>query len=721
MYKIVNIIFLFSLLPIGVLKVFNYPSNIIDDESQSSATPSITPSIYEIQSYQEKLEVEESFSNGSRDENLKDQFNNEQTQTNLGRYSENSILVKFKPNASQNEIMAFTQNKDFTYIDHFPNVNITIYEVPPGKVDNIVYELNQSEKVEYAEPNYPASAFDILPNDQYYSLQYAYNNINAPLAWELTVGADDIIIAVLDTGVDLDHTDLSSKILPGFDFVNNDFDPDDDHGHGTHVSGIAAADTNNSIGIAGVSWGAKILPIKVLDENGDGNYALLIAGINWAISQGADIINMSLGGSDFSQALEDAVEYAYNNGVIVIASAGNDGNSSLLYPASYDTVISVASTDSSNAHSSFSNHNTAVDISAPGSWIYSTTIDGYGYKSGTSMAAPYVSGLASLLLSLPVTDSYSGSMRSEQIWEMIRKTALDLGVSGKDDYYGYGLIQMDQALSYSCFALSLSTVEDNAGSISLDPQPNCFLSTRYLPGTSVSVTAIPSSEYYRFQVWQGDITGEVPNNSVTMDSNKSITAIFETSTFSDVGFLNPNWSYIETLYSNGYTAGCNADPLMFCPDTVMDRGMAAVFMLRGQYGESYTPANPTGIFGDNWSAGPWAQKWSEAMYNEGLSSGCSSNPLMYCPWTQLNRQEASVFGLRMKHGMTYTPPAASGTLFADMTNTGFWGTKWAEQAYLDGLLPACGWQDGKPMFCPEELVDRGWGAYLVVTAKDLLP
>ena len=195
----------------------------------------------------------------------------------------------------------------------------------------------------------------------------------------------------------------------------------------------------------------------------------------------------------------------------------------------------------------------------------------------------------------------------------------------------------------------------------------------------------------------------------------------EKQTFGDVPEDHPLYEYMEALYAAGYTAGCSTDPLMFCPDTVMDRGMAAVFMLRGQFGASYVPGDPTGIFGDNWNAGPWAQKWSEAMYNEGLSSGCSSNPLMYCPWTQLNRQEASVFGLRMKHGMTYTPPAASGTLFADMTNTGFWGTKWAEQAYLDGLLPACGWQDGKPMFCPEELVDRGWGAYLVVTAKDLLP
>ena len=231
------------------------------------------------------------------------------------------------------------------------------------------------------------------------------------------------------------------------------------------------------------------------------------------------------------------------------------------------------------------------------------------------------------------------------------------------------------------------------------------------------------TEYIYYGSWNG--TGDM-RIEIDHESNGSIDeTIFlsneRVSIFSDMSAGDEMYPYVKALYDAGYTSGCSTEPLLFCPDTVMDRGMAAVFMLRGQYGASYTPANPTGIFGDNWNAGPWAQKWSEAMYNEGLSSGCSSNPLMYCPWIQLNRQEASVFGLRMKYGMTYTPPPASGTLFADMTNTGFWGTKWAEQAYLDGLLPACGWQDGKPMFCPEELVDRGWGAYLVVTAKDLLP
>ncbi|MGD8814829.1 MAG: hypothetical protein PVI78_10180, partial [Anaerolineales bacterium] len=133
------------------------------------------------------------------------------------------------------------------------------------------------------------------------------------------------------------------------------------------------------------------------------------------------------------------------------------------------------------------------------------------------------------------------------------------------------------------------------------------------------------------------------------------------------------------------------------------------------------PPEPWDTFTDDWSLSDisWAEKWAEGMWVEGLTAGCLADPLMYCPRRELPRVEASVFGLRMMHGVDYTPPPASGTLFADMTDTSYWGTKWAEQAYLDGLLPACGEQDGKPMFCPDELVDRGWGAYLIVQARDL--
>jgi hypothetical protein len=194
-------------------------------------------------------------------------------------------------------------------------------------------------------------------------------------------------------------------------------------------------------------------------------------------------------------------------------------------------------------------------------------------------------------------------------------------------------------------------------------------------------------------------------------------------TFVDVPTTHPLYKYIEALYDAGYTAGCSSSPMMFCPDTILDRAQSAVFMLRGQMGSGYTPPAVTGIFGDNWTGFEWAQPWAEGMYQEGLTTGCQSSPLLFCPANQLPRVEASIFGLRMKYGVGYTPPAASGTLFADFppSDPSYWGIDWAEQAYLDGLLPACGTDSGtgKPMFCPSQLVDRGWGAYLIVKAKNL--
>ncbi|HNA55958.1 MAG TPA: hypothetical protein PLM13_16580, partial [Anaerolineales bacterium] len=193
-------------------------------------------------------------------------------------------------------------------------------------------------------------------------------------------------------------------------------------------------------------------------------------------------------------------------------------------------------------------------------------------------------------------------------------------------------------------------------------------------------------------------------------------------TFADVPFDHPLHDYIEALYQAGYTAGCSTDPLMYCPDTILDRAQSAVFMLRGQMGSTYSPPSaPWDTFADDWTGFEWAEPWAEGMWQEGLTAGCQPSPLMYCPATQLPRVEASVFGLRMKYGVNYTPPAGTGTLFADMTDTSYWGIGWAEQAYQDGLLPACGTDSGtgKPLFCPSELLDRAWGAYLIVKAKNI--
>jgi subtilisin family serine protease len=262
------------------------------------------------------------------------------------------------------------------------------------------------------------------------------------------------VIAVLDTGVDMAHPDLAAKIVsPGHDFANDDEDATDDHWHGTHVAGIAAADTNNSTGVAGVAWNCRILPVKVVDATGSGWYSWIIDGIVWATDHGADVINLSLGDVVDDQFLKDACKYAHDRGVVVVASAGNDGTEGVFYPAAYDEyVLAVAATDYNDAVAAFSSFGPEIDVAAPGVWILGpapqwyvgTGALPYLFASGTSMAAPHVAGLAALIKSakpdLPVDD----------IMKIIRYTADDINKTaypGRDDHAGYGRINMTRALA----------------------------------------------------------------------------------------------------------------------------------------------------------------------------------------------------------------------------------------------------------------------------------
>ncbi len=189
--------------------------------------------------------------------------------------------------------------------------------------------------------------------------------------------------------------------------------------------------------------------------------------------------------------------------------------------------------------------------------------------------------------------------------------------------------------------------------------------------------------------------------------------------FADVPGSHPNFTDIEILHANGLTGGCAVNPLRYCPDQSMNRGQSAVFMLRAGLGPGYVPPAATHLFTDDWTKGLWAEPWAEAMYQNGFSSGCLASPLKYCPWTQIPREQAVIFALRMKYGKDYTPPAATGLVFADMTDTKYYATAWAEQAYKDSIIPNCGTSAGKPLFCPRTPVTRGLAAYMIVRAKNL--
>jgi len=278
------------------------------------------------------------------------------------------------------------------------SINVVVVKVEQGKEDLFISRYQKSSLVKYAELNEIVQALD-YPNDPAWSKQWGPKNILCPEGWP-GAGSENTVIAIIDTGVDIDHEDLASRLTTnGYDFVNNDDNPDDDYGHGTHCAGIAAAITNNGKGIAGVVGESpvKIMGVKVLGSSGSGSYGNVAAGIDYAAQNGADIISMSLGGSS-SQTIKNACKSASDAGVVLVAAAGNDGVTSKFYPAGYDDyVIAVAAISSNNDRAHFSNYGDWVDIAAPGVDIYST-YKGNEYISadGTSMACPHVAGVAAL-------------------------------------------------------------------------------------------------------------------------------------------------------------------------------------------------------------------------------------------------------------------------------------------------------------------------------------
>lgn len=231
--------------------------------------------------------------------------------------------------------------------------------------------INGHRRVKFVEDN-PSLSADSVPNDTSYVQQWAPKLIGAETAWDTTTGSAGIIVAVLDTGLDLDHPEFAGKTVPGWDFYNNDADPSDDNGHGTHVTGVIGALTNNALGIASIGRNTTVMPVKVLSQNSGGNHATAASGILWAVDHGARIINLSLGSTATSSTLERAVNYAYKHGVLAVASAGNGNTSTPFYPAAYANAMAIGASDSSDARYSLSNDGRWLAMVAPGVSIYST-------------------------------------------------------------------------------------------------------------------------------------------------------------------------------------------------------------------------------------------------------------------------------------------------------------------------------------------------------------
>jgi thermitase len=387
--------------------------------------------------------------------------------------------------------------------------------VVPDSTDILaaVQDYSLDSSISFAEPDYVGFGFSI-PNDPSFNVQWGLNNdgtnppghpgtadadIDAPEAWNIQKGSSSVIVAMLDTGVDWDHPDLSARIWSntdeiagngidddqngyiddtrGWDFANNDNNPMDDHGHGTVNAGIVGADTNNGVGVAGVDWHCKLMPVKVLDLNNWGLYSWWANGLQYAADNGANIISMSMGGSTSDATLKAAVDYAYGLNCVICVSMGNDNSNKVYYPAAYTDVIAVGAIDTDDTRcvppdwqgfgmpNGGSNYGSHIDVVAPGNWIYSTVWnDNYQYWAGTSMAAPYVSGVAALLFAQEPT------LTNAEIYQIIISTANDQvgnpaeDTPGWDQYYGYGRINACQALiDLTSPKLEISSIRGGTG------------------------------------------------------------------------------------------------------------------------------------------------------------------------------------------------------------------------------------------------------------------
>ncbi|MNX58910.1 Thermophilic serine proteinase precursor [compost metagenome] len=354
------------------------------------------------------------------------------------------ILVKFRPGISSNSVKAMSAQLGMKQVGSVNRLGVVTMKVT-GDAKATIAKLQQNGNVLYAEPNYMAYASDFkvekVVNDPRLAEQWAINKISAPAAWDVNMGSKKTLLAIVDTGVDYNHPDLAGRVDKGYDFINNDEDAMDDQGHGTHCAGIAAAGTNDGVGIAGLAPGVSILAVKVLSASGGGSYESVASGITYAADRGAHVISMSLGGGASSQAIQDAVNYAISKGSLVVAAMGNNGRESKSYPAACDGVMAIGATDINDAKASFSQYGSWISVGAPGHNILST-IPGnkYAVYSGTSMATPYAAGLAAL-----VKDTFP-SLTANQIRERIEKSADDVGTAGFDKMFGHGRINAAAAV-----------------------------------------------------------------------------------------------------------------------------------------------------------------------------------------------------------------------------------------------------------------------------------
>jgi len=369
------------------------------------------------------------------------QKKNDSTTTSVGQFVSGRILVKFRDDivpAHARNIIAALGARD---AEEIPNIGVHILDLPYQANEKAFVNAFQAQpEVDFAELDRILAPAEIIPDDPFYSTgdEWHLLKIGAPGAWSMSTGSSSVTIAILDTGVDGTHPDLTSKMIPGWNVYDNNSNTSDVYGHGTQVAGVAAASSNNGQGVASIAWGCRIMPIRISAANGGASYSAMASGLNWAADHGANVANISYIASD-SAAVTTAAQYFQSKGGIVVASAGN--NTTFDSNADNPYILTVSATDPADVLSYWSNTGNNVDIAAPEGAETTLRGGGYTYAGGTSISSPIVAGVAALVMSA------NPSLTPTEVQTILKRNSDDLGSPGWDTSYGWGRVNAALAVA----------------------------------------------------------------------------------------------------------------------------------------------------------------------------------------------------------------------------------------------------------------------------------
>ena len=456
------------------------------------------------------------------------------------------------------------------------------YAVAPDQAEALLAALAADPRVEFAERDRAYSLLS-LPDDPLVGQQWNLQQVHAPEAWDTATGGGDVVVAVLDSGIDAAHPDLAGRVVPGRNVRERNSDTRDDIGHGTHVAGVIGALGDNGIGVAGLSWGVRLMPIKITNRQGDASIAAAAEGIRWAVDHGARIINLSFGGLEDSRAVRLAVEDAYQRGALLVAAAGNCGELATfrdegcdvanppIYPAALSQVIAVGALGATGELAPYSETGSYIRLTAPGGvggsrrsnpldYILSTwppalpspiDLPGYSYEVGTSMAAPHVAGAAALVWSTNPT------LSRDEVEQLLFETADPLGPPGRNDRYGYGRVNVQRAVERA-----VQLPGNRAADIRLlleSPQPDAVINGPLeVRGWAVDTLAESGTGIDRVEAWldgppdQGTLLGRPPYGAARPD----VARLLDRGSFTNAGFsvLLPVTRGVHTLWLRVHSA-----------------------------------------------------------------------------------------------------------------------------------------------------------------------